>query len=477
MPDTPPTAVIIGTAPGLSKFMGECRMLPAPPFRLVGSAHTPQLSDDIPFYETTENMANALPDVDIVLLFAPEFHEEAREHYPSAVLYTPRQLPFLCEMLRQLGVAGQCSTDLEHTRTLFETIINEIKEDIILLDTQGRIVDVNDSVWQRRHMRREDFIGIPFWEVLDEQENLCRLHETDCPFSTTLHTGKMAEALYTLVDKDSRLHYYRVYTYPIFDPQGNLTHIAELRRDISERKHLEQRLQQSERLAAIGELSTYFAHEIRNPLFAISGFANSLLKNGDLSEKARTKVEIILAESHRLDSTLKSLISFTRPTEADTIEVDLGAIVDEVMPLFTLRCQGQGISVHINLSEDKPHANADTELLKQCLINLVRNAIEAMPRGGDLTVTTGSLDGELFIRVEDTGVGIPPENMEKVFNPFFSTHGKGAGLGLAMIKKIIDDLGGDVVLESKVGQGTTVTLKIPPVLAVPPDIVSQFRQP
>jgi signal transduction histidine kinase len=152
--------------------------------------------------------------------------------------------------------------------------------------------------------------------------------------------------------------------------------------------------------------------------------------------------------------------------EPGTGHTDLNRIVRDTMELMGLACESQGIEPVLNLADDLPLIKADPELIKQCLINLVKNAVEAMPGGGLLTVRTGLGPAHVILEVEDTGLGIPPEIRDKVFSPFFSTKGRGSGLGLAMIKKILDDLGGTVELASVPGIGTRVTLSLPPQLAV-----------
>jgi signal transduction histidine kinase len=141
-------------------------------------------------------------------------------------------------------------------------------------------------------------------------------------------------------------------------------------------------------------------------------------------------------------------------------------VVRQTLDFMSLGCKQQGICLKERLPGGLAKAKGDPELLKQCLINIIKNSIEAMGDGGDLTVTTGMQDDMIFISVDDTGQGIPAEDLPKVFNPFFSTKDKGSGLGLAMTKKIVDELGGKVELESKPGTGTCVALFLPPALAV-----------
>jgi signal transduction histidine kinase len=285
------------------------------------------------------------------------------------------------------------------------------------------------------------------------------------PLERALARRELAEATLPHVDDEGRMHYTREYAYPIVEDNGAFTSVLFIRRDITNRTHMEQRLQQAEKLASIGELSTYIAHEIRNPLFAIAGFANALLREAH-DDKTRERLGIILEESQRLDSILKSILTFARPVESAPGQTDMNQVVRETMDLMGLACENQSILVDLSLADDAPLVKADPELIKQCLINLVKNSLEAMPGGGKLFVRTGLMAQHALLEVEDTGHGIPVELRDKVFSPFFSTKGKGSGLGLARIKKILDDLGGTVELVSIPGEGTRVALLLPPLLAV-----------
>jgi len=421
---------------------------------------------DLPLYADVGELLGSHRDTDVLFVSGSRaLVERARALAPASTLvFGPAESVFFLTLFDPERLCLSCRLDLSRTRSLFEAVMDEVREDMILMDRDGYIVDVNRNVWERRGKTREEFLGKPVWEAFEGRDQLCREREDDCPALRTLSSGQKAEGMHTFVDQEGRLHYYRVATYPILDASGRMTHVAELRRDVTQRTRMEQRLQQSERLASIGELSTYLAHEIRNPLFAISGFANSLARNENLDEQAREKANIILQESKRLDVILKSILNFARPTEGAAGRVDVNEVVRETMGVMTLDCEKLCIVPEMELDEGIPLAKGDPELLKQSLINLVKNAKEAMPRGGRLVIRTGLKKNRVFLQVEDTGTGIPKENLPKIFNPFFSTKDKGAGLGLAMIKKILDDIGGDVTIDSVEGKGTKVTLAMPPVL-------------
>ena len=345
------------------------------------------------------------------------------------------------------------------------TVVDGMREDILLLDPSGRVVDCNRSVVEHLGQDREDIIGLHCRELQDG--DFCRRDRTGCPFARTVATGRKADAVHTRLDANGRLEYYRVYTYPLFGDDGELAYVVEMRRDITRRTHTEQRLQQAHKMAAIGELSTYIAHEIRNPLFAIGGFARSLLRDESLGEDSRGKVNIILEEARRLDGILKAILNYAKPTEAGASEVDLNLVAGETVQLMGLGCGEKHVDLQTSLAPDLAQARGEPELLKQCLINMVKNSMEAMGQGGGrIVVTTGMEGKQVFVRVEDDGPGIPDDVKLRVFNPFFSTKDEGSGLGLAMTRKIVEDAGGSVRLVSQVGEGTSVTIYLRPALAV-----------
>lgn len=342
---------------------------------------------------------------------------------------------------------------------LLRDVLSALDEEVYLLAPDGTVLEANRAA-------RESVGRAPagrFCRELEEYRDGRRANGA-CPLQQTLDTGRPAEADYSLVDPDGRMRHFRVRTVPIRAASGALSCVVRIKRDVTRRTLMEQKLQQSEKMAAIGELSTYIAHEIRNPLFAIAGFANSLLRSPALDASAREKAEIIGRESRRLEGILKSILNFARPMDAAPGEMDLNAVVRDTVAFLRLGC-ADNLCIELDLAPDLPLARGVPDLLKQCLVNLVKNGLEAMPDGGRLTVSTRLERDMAALAVSDTGPGIPPENLEKVFNPFFSTKDQGAGLGLAMTKKIVEQAGGRVLITSPPGKGATVTLLLAPVLA------------
>jgi signal transduction histidine kinase len=227
--------------------------------------------------------------------------------------------------------------------------------------------------------------------------------------------------------------------------------LGELGKNLSSMVH---RLQTAEKFAAIGEFSTYIAHEIRNPLFAIGGFANTLLRTPNLDSTSMQKIQIILKESTRLDNILRTFINFSRPLEAAMVPVNPNRIVRDVLDLIDFKKDFPQVKARLFLDEDASLVRGDPELIKQCLLNLIKNALSTMPEGGYLDVFTHNGVDNVVIEITDTGVGLPQEVLEHPFNPFTS-------LELAMTRKIIVDLGGELHLESDPGTGTSSLLRLP----------------
>ncbi|WP_018124373.1 two-component system sensor histidine kinase NtrB [Desulfovibrio oxyclinae] len=417
----------------------------------------------IPLHKTWQGMLEDHPEINMVIEATGRqtLQSELRTNLPAHVTLVERDCAnFFIRLLTSDKIWVACKLDLMHTQTMLKTIIDQLDEEILFLDLEGTILGCNKTVADRLGSPKRAIVGGTVERVFGPDEAKA--------LEKTIKTGQSSESTATSVDHEGRAHYHRIYTYPISSEEGQVTHIVAMRRDITRRTHLEQRLQQSEKLASIGELSTYIAHEIRNPLFSISGFANSLMRSEGLDEKTTEKIQIILEESKRLDKILKSIMNFTRPTDADAREMNLNDAVHNTMNVMGIGFDEKNIRLILDLHPNVAKVKANEDQIRQSLINLVKNSVEAMPEGGELRIETGMNDGFVRLTVSDTGIGIPPDKRDKLFSPFYSTKGKGSGLGLAMIRKIMDELGGEVELVSHEGVGTTVTLNLPPVAAVRP---------
>jgi len=234
--------------------------------------------------------------------------------------------------------------------------------------------------------------------------------------------------------------------------------------DTSERRRLESQLIQSEKMAAIGQLAAGIAHEIRNPLGII---ANALYDLGEIIESDNADVEedlrIAKEEMARAQEIINNLLEFSRESRAELEVVDINDLLRRTLQLMNKSLQTSGVSV---VTEFGPlgHCMANQNGLRQIFLNLITNAVQAMPSGGELRLRTASLpDGRIQLEFSDTGVGIPDEHLQDIFNPFFTTKapGQGTGLGLSVVHSVVRRYRGEIRVESQVNRGTTFTIEFP----------------
>jgi len=450
--------------PGMDEIFAEARFVGAAP----GDPGQTAVGPDIPVFPSLAALLDASPDVNCILELTGQGLPPDLTIPPGVTVMDRRAAMLLKTTVSSASLCETCRLDLTQTRLYLDAVFDHLDAEVVMADPAGLVEDINRAARRRTEKSKEDLLGLPCAMVLDELQNLRPAETDDVSPWPALLSGKGGSAEYSRMDAEERLRYFRVAAHAV-GGEGRPVHTVIIRRDVTHDVFLERRLQKSERLAAIGELSMFISHEIRNPLFAIAGFANSLLRSTGISDAAREKVSIILQESNRLDTILKSIVNFSRPTQATPGEVDIGLIVRQTLDFLRMGLEKQGVELTVTVPASLPKARGDSELLKQCLVNLVKNSMEAMPQGGRLSVTTGMRQGNVFLAVADTGHGIPREHLAQVFNPFFSTRDKGAGLGLAMTKKILDDLGGAVEIKSQEGQGAVVTLLLPPFFALEKD--------
>jgi signal transduction histidine kinase len=235
--------------------------------------------------------------------------------------------------------------------------------------------------------------------------------------------------------------------------------IEEVERTKSELQEAQEKLVRTEKLAAIGELAGGVGHELRNPLGAIKNTAyllNMILTEPD--PQVKEALAILDKEVTKSDRIIADLLDFSRPGKTSILTVDINRIIQEVVRDTTLP---QNVEMSTTLQRNLPPALADADQLQRVLSNLVTNALQAMPDGGKLTLTTRGKDSLVEMAVTDTGVGIPEENLGKVFEPLFTTKARGVGLGLALSRALVDRQRGTLEVESELRKGSTFTLTLP----------------
>jgi signal transduction histidine kinase len=253
--------------------------------------------------------------------------------------------------------------------------------------------------------------------------------------------------------------------------QATVDQLRAAREELQERiaaQHMaESKLVQAAKLAAVGEMAAGIAHELNNPLTSVSGFTELVLEEIPADVEFRSDLELVLRESQRARSVVRRLLDFARQSESVRVRSDVNEILKDVLALVNHLLRTSGVQLFTSFSEGIPWISVDRNQTKQVILNLIHNALHAMPTGGDLQISTACSQRDnkdwITISLSDTGTGIAPENVERVFEPFFTTRSKdgGTGLGLSVSYGIVADHGGFIDVESQVGKGSKFTIWFP----------------
>ena len=370
--------------------------------------------------------------------------QEAFVNFNRASSELERHYRSLEERVREL--TRQLAESLDERRRLGDllcSVLESISAGVVVVEREGLIVAFNRAAERMTSFRREEVEGKPFGLLFPER---------------WLREGRVLEERWGQ-------KWIRVVPSPLKgEAARGWVLVLE---DVTELKKWQQQAMRNEGLSAMGEVAAQVAHEIRNPLGVIKLFASLLRKEFDGDGRGEELLEHILIGVKEIEGVLGNLLLFVRPQAPVFRTIDLRAPLREVLSFVAPLLEENGIRMVERISRSPLEIEGDGELLKQVFYNVVLNAVQAMPEGGTLRVSTtrrrSRVKGQRMVEVAvaDSGVGIPPEDLQRIFSPFFTTKERGTGLGLTVVHRIVEVHGGLVEVESEVGKGTTFRISIP----------------
>ncbi|MEW6347716.1 MAG: PAS domain-containing sensor histidine kinase [Thermodesulfobacteriota bacterium] len=426
-----------------------------------------------------------VPDVVVVAGRSRKLFKDLVEIVPD----TTRLLDwFALEALQTLNrVSGQLGTTrnkLRRAQIVKEVLMAGTGISIMVIDEDFRVLDINNAILGRTHMSKSGCLGRTCHWVIHRTMEPCHLRGGGCPAVEVFRSGSSTHRLREELRENGAKRYFTISGYPLVDDEEGKKCVLMVWKDVTkglapvldrQAKHMKSDFTQvlhQDKMVALGKLAAAAVHDINNPLQGILNFSKlmrEMVNGGPLSatdlDKCRRYLDLIATESARCGQILKSLLSFARLGNLQKSAVLLGPLMDEIEMLVGNELQLQGIRLERDFPESAPAIFGDRNQIKQALLNLVLNSIEAQPNGGVIRVSSEPPENPNFvtIRVSDTGGGVPKSVEGSIFEPFVTTKefGKGVGLGLSVVYGIVTQHDGTIEMQNNEGEGATFILSLP----------------
>ena len=353
--------------------------------------------------------------------------------------------------------------DRADNKVMREMVVNElVNEDVMVIGADYRIMDINAPMLTKLGVTRDAVVGRYCYEITHHLDRPCSGDDHPCPLEQSFRTRRPSQTTHIHLDNQEREIYYAISCYPLIE-NDRVTGAIEMSRDITHEINDQKDLIQQSKLASIGRLAAGVAHEINNPLTTILTTAMLIQEDIELDNPIYQELGIIASETLRCRKIVTALLDFAKQSKPHKTEYDLAELIGEVVLLTRKQAAFKDVAVESVCAGNIRRMQMDKGQLQQALINLVLNAIESTDSGGKVTVTAAvAPDADsVEIRIQDTGKGIPQNELDKIFDPFYTTKESGTGLGLAITSGIIAQHSGTINVESQLGQGSTFIIRLP----------------
>ena len=369
-------------------------------------------------------------------------------------------------MATKVNLLGQqlrgAQFDFSDLRGNFERLLDQLEDAVLIFGRDRRLVVASGAVEKFLGKMRADLMGRALPEIFPPNTTLGLM------LAQAAQTGRPIGNRRVPIIRDGSGAFVALLSVDILEPlglrnsPGRGSGLLVRLRDPEAARQVGRQLQTADRLSAISRITSGVAHEVKNPLNAILMHVElARMKLARADTDVADQMEIISREILRLDRVVKTFLDFTRPVELHPAEVALDSFVREIVDLAAPQAEAAGIRVSVNAETEAATIRVDQDLIKQALLNVVVNAIQAMPHGGELRIECALREEDAEIRISDTGVGIPPELRDKIFRLYYTTKPEGSGIGLAMTFRIVQLHDGAIDFSSEPGKGTTFILRLP----------------
>ena len=385
--------------------------------------------------------------------------QETTRRYREAYEELASKFESLTLKLEETNVHLQQSLEeKDRVSNYLNNILESLSGGVLVVDLDGEITFFNQEAEDITGFEQAKVLGQPYAEIigLNAGRNLSVLH--------TLDTGeRLASREKELAQPNGNTIPIGFSTSLVRDEAGTILGALEVFNDLTEVKRLEAEVQRVQTLAALGEMAATVAHEIRNPLGGIAGYAGMLERDLDSDDPNRRLVQKITEGVGRLNRIVVSLLNYTRPLRLNVHPVNLVELLEETTAFFAIDIERsrEDIRIERDFPDGDLICRIDPEQLQQVILNLLQNAMQAMPDGGAIAVGLRVEESQGVLSIGDTGIGMADEVREKLFTPFFTTKEDGTGLGLVTSKKIIDAHNGQIRVDSEPGRGTQFSISLP----------------
>jgi PAS domain S-box-containing protein len=364
-------------------------------------------------------------------------------------------------MLDDVTRKKEMEDQISDARKRLLAVFDGITDGIQVVDSDFRVTAVNKSM--NVLLARNIKTGRRCYEACMPGSGKC----SDCPAEETFRTGLPASVTKKLLREEGRTieeieRYVEISTFPLLDHGNQVVQVVECIKDVTEKVRLAERLEHARGLAELGEMAARVAHEVRNPLNAITGAAHFLSSEYGSDATLQKFTSLIKRQATRVNRVASDLLYVSKPMRTRYVSVNLNAVLDQSLDSLCEQLRDQNISVLHDLAADVPAIQADELQLEQAFQNLFRNAVEAMPDGGTLRLRSARLpQGSVEVSIQDTGDGISEIDRERIFQSFFTTKTKGTGLGLTIVQRVVKNHNGEIEIDQPEKGGTRVVVRLP----------------